>query len=168
MRNSKLPSMLGIVTVLSFYGGKREIRVLLHCLAKGGAQFYQNHVKQGYLFQTTCRNSNLVHLNPNVMAIYKKARQNNQEKMHRQNEGDDDVTKKTKNYANSSNALFKDVTLNLEDCTMCEMVDLKHIVTGHFKAHSYQTIMFSTLNLADLLFEATSIEGNVQGEVINL
>ena len=74
MKGSRMPSIISFSTVLCFYGGKNEMRLLLNCVSKGGRRFFERHVKRGHFFKTTVVQSNCLLLNAGTVKIYKDAR----------------------------------------------------------------------------------------------
>lgn len=96
MRSTKLPSILGFSTVLTFYGGKLEMRRLLLCLAKGGRVFYQRSVKHGHIFKVGVRDANLIHLNNKVVELYLRAKKASETAMRLVPRSDKNILKQMK------------------------------------------------------------------------
>ena len=70
MKRTKMPSIFSFSTILCFYGGKLEMRKLLFCLAKGGRDFFNKNVKNGYLFRVNVRDCNHIHLENSIVDKY--------------------------------------------------------------------------------------------------
>lgn len=51
----------------------------------------------------------------------------------------------------SCDAMFNHIMLNI-DCPELKMVEIKQIITGHFKAHFSQPIRFQKINFSNLKF----------------
>lgn len=67
LRNCKLPSILCFSTVLCYYGGKLEMKCLVYSLAKGGAAFFNEKIKNGRFFKQNVLDKNLLNLNASIV-----------------------------------------------------------------------------------------------------
>ena len=160
-----MPSILSFSTVLCYYGGKLEMRILVNSLAKGGAAFYDEKVKNGEFFKSTVLDSNLLILNQSIASKFEASRSHWKEnpvspipednkmdvtQMFSQAATRQEENKEQAKVFKFHNALFRNLMISVSG-PGASLESFKKIVCGHAKENGWeQCIKFRHINFSML------------------